>query len=177
MGPAPWSALDTRPSDDAHNLDWSTNVTRYQEGSGNAEYIRFDPALSRFQNDFTVNKLYVRYVDVARGKMDKIKELLGKINKVYAEKLPNETYGIYFNEIASTSSGRDLTIVSFFDKYAWMAVDNGFNALYDAMNGKGSSTVLWNEWRDATVGQEDEIWEYRSDLGGLPDKVKAAERQ
>ncbi len=130
MGPAPWSALDTRPDDDAHNNDWENNVARYLEPQGNTEYIRFDPKVSRFPADFNVNKLVVWYVGIARGKTDKVKEILEKVHKVYKEKIPGETYGIYYNELGSSSSGRDLVIVSFFDKYAWMSNDDGFEAKY-----------------------------------------------
>jgi hypothetical protein len=177
MGPGPWSALDTRPSDDAHNADWDGNVARYLGEEGNTEYVSLDRSLSRFPNDFNVDKLFVRYVDVARGKMEQVKEIIKKITRVYTEKIPNETYGVYFSEIPSTSSGRDITIISFFDKYAWMAQDDGFNAKYDEIFGKGAADAMWVSWQQATVGQECEIWEYQEDLSGLPPLIKAAERK
>jgi hypothetical protein len=177
MGPGTWSGLDARPGDDAHDLDWDANVARNLMPGGMTEYIRFDPKLSRFPADFKVNRLFVRYVDVVRGKMDKVKDMLDKIHKVYMDKIPAETYGIYFNEVPSTSSGRDITIVSFFDKYAWMSQDDGFDAKYEEMYGKGSAATFWNEWMANTVGSETEIWEYNADLSGLPADVKAAERQ
>jgi len=177
MGPAPWSALDNRPQDDAHNKDWDDNVARNLGENGNNEYIRYDPSLSRFPKDFTVDKLFVRYIDVARGKMDEVKEILKKIHRVYAEKIPTETYGVYYNEIPSTSSGRDLTVTSFFNSYAWMGQDDNFNAKYDEIFGKGKADKMWEEWQSITVGQESEIWEYREDLSGLPAMIKVAERQ
>lgn len=177
MGPGPWSALDTRPADDSHNSDWSANVERYLGEETNAEYISMDPALSRFPADFNVDKLFVRYVDVVRGKMSEAKEILKKITRVYTEKIPGETYGIYYNEIPSTSSGRDITIVSFFDKYAWMGNDDGFDAKYDEIFGKGSAAAMWTAWQAVTVAQECEIWEYQEELSGLPPLVKAAERK
>ena len=177
MGPGPWSSLDTRPSDDAHNVDWKGNVARYLGEEGSTEYISLDPALSRFPADFNVDKLFVRYVDVVRGKTEQAKEILKKINRVYTEKIPGETYGIYFNEIPSTSAGRDITIVSFFDKYAWMAEDNDFNAKYDAIYGKGAADAMWVSWQQVTSSQECEIWEYQEELSGLPPLIKAAERK
>ncbi|MBK9981864.1 MAG: hypothetical protein IPP15_05475 [Saprospiraceae bacterium] len=176
MGPGPWSGLDARPDDPLHNLDWDGNVARNLV-SATTEYIQFDPKLSRFPSDFNVNKLFVRYIDVARGKMDKVKELLDKVHKVYMDKIPGETYGVYFNEMPSTSSGRDITIVSFFDKYAWMSKDDGFDAKYDEVYGKGSSAAFWTDWMANTVGLETELWEYKADLSGLPAAVKAADRQ
>jgi hypothetical protein len=177
MGPGPWSSFDTRPADDSHNHDWSGNVDRYLNEGGNTEYISLDRELSRFPNDFNVSKLYVRYIDVARGKMKEAKEIIKKITRVYAEKIPNETYGVYYNELPSTSSGRDITIVSFFDKYAWMGQDDNFNAKYDEIYGKGASDAMWRAWQDITVGQENEIWEYQEELSGLGPLVKAAERK
>ncbi|MEO6133149.1 MAG: hypothetical protein ABIQ02_15010 [Saprospiraceae bacterium] len=177
MGPGTWSGLDSRPSDALHDMDWGTNVARNLEPGTMTEYIRFDNKLSRFPSDFNVNRLYVRYVDVARGKMDKAKELLGKVLKVYADKIPGETYGVYYNEVPSSSDGRDITIVSFFDKYSWMSTDDGFDAKFEEVYGKGSMATFWNEWMGATVGQENEIWEYDADLSGLSAEVKAAERK
>jgi len=177
MGPTTWAALDNRPGDDAHNLDWDANVERNLNEGGNAEYIRFDTDLSRFPKDFNIDKLFVRYVDVVRGKMEEVKEILKKINRVYKEKIPGETYGIYYNEVPSTSSGRDITIVSFFNSWAWMSADDNFNAKYDEIFGKGSAVAMWKTWEMATVGQECEIWEYKEELSGLPAMVKAAERQ
>lgn len=107
-------ALDTRPNDDAHKNDWQNNVDRYADEGGNVEYISLDKDLSRFPNDFNINRLFVRYVDVVRGKMTEAKDIIKKITRVYTEKIPNETYGIYYNEMPSSSSGRDMTIVSLF---------------------------------------------------------------
>ena len=177
MGPGTWSGLDARPSDELHDMDWDSKVDQYTSPGGNQEYIRFDPKLSRFPHDFTVNKLFVRYVDVARGKMEAVKAMFEKAHKVYAEKIPNETYGVYFNEVPSTSGGRDLILVSYFDKYAWMAMDDGFDAKYEEVYGKGSAAAFWNEWNANTLGMESEIWEYNKDLSGLPAEIKAAERQ
>lgn len=177
MGPGPWSALDNRPSDPAHDADWDDNVDKYVEPGENVEYIRFDPSLSRFPADFNIDKLWVQYIDVARGKMDEMKELLKKVQKVYAEKIPGQAYGIYYNEFPSTSSGRDLTIVFYFDKYAWMGIDDGLDAKYDEVYGKGSSEAMWNDWRENTIGVETEIWQHNAELSGLPTLVKAAERQ
>ena len=177
MGPGPWSSFDSRPNDESHTSDWQGNVDRYLDEEGNTEYISMDRELSRFPNDFNVSKLFVRYIDVSRGKMKEAKEIIKKITRVYAEKIPNETYGVYYNEIPSTSSGRDITIVSFFDKYAWMASDDNFNAKYDEIYGKGAADAMWRTWQDITLGQENEIWEYQEDLSGLGPLVKAAERK
>jgi hypothetical protein len=177
MGPGTWTGLDSRPDDAVHNMDWDANVARNMMPGGNTEYIQYDPKLSRFPKDFSINHLFIRYIDVARGKMDKVKELLDKVHKVYMDKIPGETYGVYFSEMPSTSSGRDITIVSFFDKYSWMSQDDNFDAKYDEVYGKGTSAAFWNDWMANTIAIETELWDYKADLSGLPAEVKAAERQ
>ena len=177
MGPGPWSALDARPADDAHNADWDNNVDKYLNEETNTEYIRLDTEMSRFPKDFNADKLFVRYVDVVKGKQKEATEIIKRIVRVYTEKIPDETFGIYYNEVPSTSAGRDITIVSFFDKYAWMGVDDGFNAKYDEIFGKGAAEAMWVSWQGVTEGQECEIWEYQEKLSGLPAMIKAAERK
>lgn len=177
MGPAPWSSLDSRPDDEAHNMDWEGKVATNLLNGGHVEYIRFDRALSRFPKDFNVNKLLVRYVDVSRGKMSVIKGILENVQKVYVQKFPEESYGVYYNELVSTSAGRDITIVYYFDKYAWMGEDNDFDAKYDEVHGKGSADTMWAMWRENTIAVEDELWEYNEKLSGMSPMVKAADRQ
>jgi hypothetical protein len=143
---------------------------------GNTEYSRLDADLSRFPKDFHINNLWVQHVDVSRGKMEKFNELLKKIHTVYSTKLPDETYGIYFNELPSSSSGKDVSIIAFFDKYAWMGEDNGFKEKYEEVHGKGSTDAMWKEWMEITDGVETEIWEFREDLSGVSGEIKAAER-
>ncbi|KKM90568.1 hypothetical protein LCGC14_1237380 [marine sediment metagenome] len=44
--------------------------------------------------------------------------LVEKIGKVYVKKFPDETYGVYSNELGSAKEGRDLAVISFFDTSA-----------------------------------------------------------
>ncbi len=177
MGPTPWSALDSRPDDDVHNNDWKNNVASKMDEGHTTDYIRFDPTRSRFPADFNVNKLYVRTIDVAKGKMDMAKGLLDKCRRVYAEKIPNQAYGVYFNELGSTTAANDILFVYFFDKWSWMGEDDGFDAKYEELFGKGSAAQYWNDWREATLAIETELWEYNEKLSGMPAAVKVAERQ
>ncbi|MDQ3017794.1 MAG: hypothetical protein M3R25_13870 [Bacteroidota bacterium] len=177
MGPTPWSALDSRPDDDAHNNDWKNNVASKMEEGTKTEYIRYDPTRSRFPADFNLNKLFVRTIDVAKGKMDMAKGLLDKAKKVYTEKIPGQTFGVYFNELGSTTGANDIMIVYFFDKWAWMGEDDSFDAKYDEVYGKGSAAQYWTDWREAYLAIETEIWEYNEKLSGMPAAVKVAERQ
>ena len=175
MGPGPWSALDGRPQDDAHGSDWQFTVGQHTLAGGSNDYIRYDPALSRFPKDFTIGKLWVTYYDVAKGKMDAVKETLKKGHAVYRDKIPGDTYGVYFNEMPGGEY--DFTIVWFFDKYAQIPVDNGFGKMMEEVYGKEAAEQLWKDWDAHVTVTGSEIWEFRPDLSGLDGKVMAAERQ
>lgn len=177
MGPTKWSALDMRPDDPGHNQDWVGNVIPNVLPQTDTKYWRFDTGLSHFPKDFSVSKLMVWQVDVERNSFEKIMVLLGQIHKVYSQKFPNDSYGIYVNELGSSKQGDDLAIVWFFDKYTWMSDDTEFDKKFDEVHGNGTWAQFMTDWTAATVGIEREIWEYREDLSGLGPEVKAAERQ
>lgn len=107
----------------------------------------------------------------------KITELLPKIKEVYAAKLPEESYGIYWNETSSTKEGRDLTIGWFFDKWAWMGEDTGFEKLFDEVQGEGAWMKWLDDWTAATEGSEIEFGEYHADLSGHSSMINAVERR
>lgn len=176
MGPFPWSSLDSRPEQkDGHDKDWNTNVAPYTTtGSGAQSYWRSHPELSRFPKDFTIKNMAVDYWDIKRGKYEEAIKLVEKINKVYAEKSPNDIYGIYTNEFMSTKEGRDLAVISFFDKSAWLGQDNGIAKKYNEVHGAGSWDQFLKDWMEVTNGGETEIWIFRPDLSGISGDVKGA---
>ena len=94
----------------------------------------------------------------------------------YAAKSPNETFGIYTNEFPSTKEGKDLAVISFFDKSAWLGEDHSIAKKYDEMNGTGSWDQFLKDWMDVTNGGETEIWMYVPELSGISGDVKAAAR-
>lgn len=179
MGPFPWSSLDNRPDQkDGHDADWNINVAPYTTAdSGEQSYWRFDEKLSRFPKDFTIKNMEVDHWNVKRGKMEDAKNLVEKVHKAYAEKSPEDTYGIYINEFPSTKEGRDLSVISFFDKSAWLGQDRGFVAKYETVHGKGSWANFLNDWMAVTDGGDTEIWIFRPDLSGISGNVKVAERK
>lgn len=179
MGPGHWSDLDTRPDeDDNHSVDWVANVLPNLTSEQNTLYIRFDARYSRFPKDFNVSKINFWYWDIIpNADWEKIRGYLDKIRNVYATKLPDDTYGVYYNELPSSSEGKDVMMGFFFDKYAWMGIDNGFDKKYEEVYGAGSWKTFLTEWNAQVKGLESEIWEYREDLSGLPPLVKASERQ
>ncbi|MFZ0490619.1 MAG: hypothetical protein WBV11_07560 [Salegentibacter sp.] len=178
MGPFPWSALDNGPAEkkEGHDADWNTNVAQYMTAdSGEESYWRAQTELSRFPKDFTINKMAVDYWDIKRGKHDDAMKLVKKVYDVYAQKSPNEIYGIYTNEFPSTKEGKDLAVISFFDKSAWLGQDNSIAKKYDEMYGEGSWKQFLKDWMDVTNGGSTEIWVYRPDLSGISGDVKVAQ--
>ena len=179
MGPFPWSSLDNRPEQkDGHDTDWNNNVAPYMAAnSGSQSYWRSQAELSRFPKDFTIKNMAVDYWDIKRGKYEEAMNLVKKIHKVYAEKSPDDIYGIYTNEFMSTKEGRDLAVISFFDKSAWLGQDHGIDKKYDEVYGTGSWTQFLKDWMEVTNGGETEIWISRPDLSGISGDVIVAERK
>jgi len=179
MGAGHWSDLDTRPADgDNHSTDWVSNVLPNLIADQNTIYLSLDTKRSRFGHDFDVNKIYFYYWDIVpNADWDKVNALLDKVHKVYAEKLADDIYGVYKNELPSTSEGKDVIMGFFFDKYAWMGIDNGFDKKYEEVFGKDSWKTFLTDWNAQVKALESEIWEYREDLSGLSAKVLAADRQ
>lgn len=177
MGPTKWSALDMRPDDPTHNADWTGNVVPNLMAEQNTTYWRFQADKSRFPKDFNVKRLMIWEVNISEDGYDKVMAIMDKVHKVYVDKFPMDSYGVYTNEVSSTSDGNDMAIVWFFDKWSWMSEDSGFDKKYDEVHGAGSFAKMLAEWTAATEGIDREIWEYREDLSGLGPMVKAAERQ
>ena len=177
MGPTQWSTLDARPNDPAHTQDWVGNVLPNLSDNGTTNYWRFHPDKSRFPKDFNVNKILIWQVNVTSTGYDKIMAIMDMVHKVQEQKLPDETYGVYTNELSSTSQGNDLAIVWFFDKWSWMSDDTGFDKKFDEVHGAGAFTKMLADWTANTEGVERELWVYREDLSGLGPMVQAAERQ
>lgn len=178
MGPTTWSAMDSRPAQaDGHDADWNKNVLAYMQPEGSTTYWKSNNELSRFAKNFTQKNLLVDYYDIKRGKMKDAMALVEKIGKVYAQKLPNETYGIYTNELSSTKEGRDLAVVSFFDKMGWIGENNGMDKKFDEVHGNGGWDKFLKDWYDVTEGSESELWIFRADLSGTSGEVNVTPKK
>lgn len=175
MGPLPWSAMDDRPELEGHDEDWNKNVLPYMMPQGEQHYWKFNPELSNFPVDFKMNKLLVDYYDVKAFQMDKAMALIKKIQKVMLDKFPNETYGIYTNELPSTKEGKDLAFVSFFQKSGWMGDDWKFADKYNEVHGAGSFATFLKDWEAVTEGKQSELWTFKPALSGNSGEVKAQE--
>lgn len=176
MGPTQWGALDNRPGKGAHDDDWA-KVMKTMAPGAHASYWTFDRKNSHFPADVDINHLYVMYVDVARGKWKDVNYLLGKVKEAYAEKMPDDPYGIYWNQTNSTSEGRDLAVIWFFESWSWMGEDSGFSDKYNEMNGEGAWERWLDDWMAATNGTEIVLWSLQNDMSGTSSMIKAVQRQ
>ena len=177
MGPLPWSAFDSRPEKEGHDEDWNNNVLPYMMPETDQIYWKYEVGLSNFPKDFTLDKLLVDMYDLKAFQGSKAMKLLEKIKKVMTDKFPDETYGIYANEMPSTKDGKDLAFISFFDKSSWMGDNWEFAAKYNEVHGAGSFDTFLKDWENVTDGKHTELWHFRPDLSGLSGEVKMVERQ
>lgn len=177
MGPLPWSAMDQRPAAVGHDTDWNSNVLPYVMAEGDQDYWRFRADYSNFPADFDLKNLLVFMVDIKRFEetnfMDKV---VKKVQKVYLEQYPDLPYGVYTNELANMY-GKDFAWVDFFSESAWMGKGDDFPQKFEAVHGPGSFTSFLNDVEATTLGETEELWNYREDLSGLPARVSAISRQ
>ena len=110
MGPLPWSAMDERPDDPAHDDDWTNNVVKYMTPDSDLTYWRFNTQLSNFPKDFKVDKLLVDVYDTKRFEDERMMKAMEKVVKVMRDKYPDQPYGVYTNEMPATKDGRDLAM-------------------------------------------------------------------
>ncbi|MCG2419308.1 hypothetical protein K8089_09760 [Aequorivita sp. F47161] len=179
MGPLPWSSLDSPAQKEGHAADWRANVAPYlMPGSGfQTSFWKFNADLSFFPKDFTIKNMAVDTWDIKRGKYKEALTMVKKVHDVNVSKSLDDTYGIYTNEFPSTKEGRDLAVISFFDKSAWLGENHSIEKKYEEMYGAGSWDKFLGDWMEVTNGGDTEIWMYRPDLSGISGDVKVAERK
>ncbi|WP_273567351.1 hypothetical protein [Maribacter halichondriae] len=177
MGPLPWSAMDARPSSQEHTDDNNKNINKFLMPDVEVNYMRMHPELSNFSKDFEINKVSVMMVDVKRNKqMEFMDKVVSKVVKVYKEKMPDQIYGIYTNEM-SNMDGMDFGWVDFFENSSWLGREDKFVQNYEAVHGAGSFAKFLADVDAMTDGDRTEIWTLRKDLSGPNAKVIAATRQ
>ncbi len=177
MGPLPWSAMDGRPSSQEHTDDNNKNISRYLMPEVEVNYMRMHPELSNFSKDFEINKVSVFMVDVKRNKqMEFMDKVVSKVVKMYKEKMPDQIYGVYTNEM-SNMDGMDFGWVDFFDSSSWLGKEDKFVQNFEEVHGAGSFVKFIADVEATTDGERTEIWTLRKDLSGPGAKVIAATRQ
>ncbi len=177
MGPLPWSAIDGRPSGQDHTDDNNNNVSKHIMPEVEVNYMKMHPELSNFSRDFEINKVSVFMIDVKRFKQqDFIEKVIKKVVKVYKEKMPDQLYGVYSNEM-NNMDGMDFGWVEFFDSSSWLGKEDKFMQNFEEVHGAGSFASFLADVEATTDGERTEIWALRKDLSGPDAKVVAATRQ
>ena len=177
MGPLPWSAMDGRPASKEHTDDNNKNINQYIESEVEVNYMKMHPDLSNFSKDFEINKVSVFMIDIKRFKdMDFMEKVVNKVVKMYKEKMPDQIYGIYTNEMPNMD-GMDFAWVDFFDNSSWMAKDDTFMRDFEEVHGTDSFQQFIKDVEATTDGDKGEIWSLRKDLSGPDAKVIALERK
>lgn len=178
--PVPWAAMDKEhPNKENHEADWNKNVAPYTDGSQEAYFFKYDLTLSHFPKDFTLKYLSVFMLDMKRFKNREFMALLEKIKKVYAEKMPDRIYGIYFNAMPSNDDRvfeRDFGWVEFFDSMATLGAEDKFPQYYEEVHGSDSFASFLSEFEAATKGDVMELWVFRKDLSGTSGEIIASNR-
>lgn len=171
-GPMPWSAMDEVMEDsDAHDKDWFDNVIPYIKDETDVTIWRFDPKSSHFPQNFEMDKLQVMTFDIKRGEYGNMKEHVTKMTDVLKEKYSDMPVGIYENEFSSTKDGRDLSVVYFFDDFAWIGEDHQWKERYDEVHGEGGYEEFMQNWKNLSNGNQTEIWVYDQELSGIGPQV------
>ncbi len=177
MGPLPWSAMDGRPASKEHTDDNNKNINKFLMPDVEVNYMKIHPQLSNFSKDFEINKLSVFRIDVKRFKEEEFMEnVLKKVVKVYKDKMPDQIYGVYSNEMNSLD-GIDFGWVDFFDSSSWLGTEDKFVQNFEEVHGAGSFVKFMADVEATTDGDSTEIWTLRKDLSGLDPKVVVATRQ
>lgn len=177
MGPLPWSAMDGRPSSQEHTDDNNKNISKYLTPDVEINYMKMHTGLSNFSKDFEINKVSVFMIDVKRFKgQDFVEKVLKKVDKVYKEKMPEQIYGVYSNEM-NNMDGMDFAWVDFFDNSSWLGKEDKFVQYFEEVHGTGSFSQFMADVESTTDGDRTEIWTLRKDLSGTNAKVMAATRQ
>ena len=177
MGPFTWSTIDNRPSGQDHTDDNIKNVNPYIMADVEVNYMKMHPELSNFSKDFDINKVSVFMVDVKRFKQQEFLEnVVSKVVKVYKEKMPEQIYGVYTNEM-NNMDGMDFGWVDFFDGSSWLGKEDKFPQYFEEVHGAGSFPKFLADVEATTDGDRTEIWSLRKDLSGSSATVKAITRQ
>lgn len=171
-GPMPWSAMDEiREDAEAHDTDWFENVIPYLKDETEVTIWRFDPKSSHFPPNFEMDKLQVMTFDIKRGEYENMKDHVTKMTDVLKEKYSDLPVGIYENEFSSTKDGKDLSVVYFFDDFAWKGEDHQWEERYNEVHGEGGYEEFMQGWKDLSNGYQTEIWIYDQELSGIGPQV------
>jgi hypothetical protein len=168
MGPGPFSSLDTRPAEGGHDEDWATTVLPYLKDISQSEYWRRDSKAWYAPENYSVDKIRIRFYKVKRGQTDAFVEHYSKLVEVFRAKKYNRQLSLYYNTFP-TAYGRNMASVSSFDN--WADLDKGLPVGQDfnATHGEGS----WAKWQakfsELTEWTDQEVRQNLPELSGTAD--------
>jgi hypothetical protein len=101
---------------------------------------------------------------------------LEKLQKVFAEKMPDQQRGIYWNTMGNSRDGRDIMTALFHDGLDWMDENRQVSQKYEEVYGNGSWRQFMSEVEDIVEGSDVMMLSLVPEMGGLSPRVIAAER-
>ncbi len=154
MGPTNFAAMDTRPTEGAHDEDWA-KVASYIESADSPKYWSRDFDLSFTGTNTSGNKSLVWIYDITTGKYKRWSELVSQVREVYEQKRPDESFLVFWNEFSDTKAGQDVAIVFPFEKWAWLDRDANFGKDFEAVHGENTWDNFLDEMRECFDGRTD----------------------
>jgi hypothetical protein len=168
MGPATFTDLDSRPSGDPHDSDWSNNVLKHSEDAYNAEYWVLNEELSYTpESDGETRPVSrVRFFEVADD--DLFVKVQSQI-KATVEAMGGDAPRVMYRKRFLSRDKRDWAIVSSYK--TWSALDEqgpDFVETFKSVHGEAAWDTFDAEFDDAVVSREDEWREFLPELSAVP---------
>ena len=163
MGPCTFTDLDNRPAGGGHDDDWRDNVMMHVTEISDGGYWRLMEGFSYLPENLNPKVMWIRYIDVKRGKWDEFEHLMTSIMKNYEENKFNHSMGLYEN-VVNDGSGKDMAIVWQYNNYAYLDENLEFSNKYEEIYGDNSWRDFMEAVYDYTESTEDEMMEYMPEL-------------
>ncbi len=168
MGPGPFSSLDTRPAEGGHDDDWANTVMPYLKDASQTEYWRRDAEHWYAPENYSTDKIRIRFYKVKRGQNSAFVEHYAKIIQVFREKKYDRQLSIYYNTFP-TAYGRNMASVSSFNKWGDLDQASPVGEDFNSIHGEGS----WAKWLEKlielTEWTDQEVRQVLPELSGTAD--------
>jgi len=154
MGPTNYAAMDSRPSEGAHDDDWA-KVNAFIEEVSPPTYWTFDRENSHLVENDASDKDLIWVYDIKSGQRHRWAELVGKVKEVYEKKRPNESFRVVWNEFSDTKQGHDAAILFGMEKWAYLDLDRDFGKTFEEVHGPNTWNNFLNDFRATVNGRVD----------------------
>ena len=168
MGPGPYSNLDSRPAEGGHDDDWANTIQPYLKDASQTEYWRRDAKHWYAPENYSADKISIRFYKVKRGQSGAFVEHYGKLIQVFREKKYDRQLSMYWNTF-STAYGRNMASVSSFNN--WGDLDQGLpvGKDFNSIHGEGSWAKWLEKLRELTEWTDQEVRQVIPELSGTAD--------